>query len=119
MNFRRLTLPSTYQPGMKLRKFDEDLIKALDGMINNLLALFDNGVDVNDNLDVEALTITTNGTPDTEDAFTHTLRRVPSGYLVANKDKAGHIYSGGTAWTSTAIYLRSDVASVTAKVVVF
>lgn len=60
--------------------------------------------------------VTTNATPDTEDAFSHGLGTVPQGYIVVKRDKAGVIYDGSTSWTSSNIYLRSDVASVTATI---
>lgn len=72
--------------------------------------------DRGENVAGEFQSITTNATPDTEDAFAHTLGSVPVGYIVLSKDKAGHIYDGSSSWTSTNIYLRSDVASVTALV---
>lgn len=119
MIFRRITLPSPYQPSGKLRVFDENLVKSLEALTNTLTAMFDKGVNVNDNMDVEILTVTTDATPDTESSHAHTLKRVPTGYLVASKDKAGIIYDGSTTNTTTTLYLRSDTASVTAKVIVF
>lgn len=62
---------------------------------------------------------TTNATPDTEDAFTHSLGRIPKGFLVVSKDKAGDIYDGGTANTTTALNLKCSVASVAFKIYVF
>lgn len=55
---------------------------------------------------------TTNATPDTESSFAHTLGRVPRGFIVITKDKAGDMYAGSTANTSSLIYLRNAVASV-------
>ena len=72
--------------------------------------------DRGENVSGEFQVITTNGTPDTEDGFTHSLGSIPVGYIVLKKDKAGHIYEGTSSWTSTTIYLRSDVASVTATI---
>lgn len=64
------------------------------------------------------LTITTNGTPDTEDTFTHNCGVVPVGYLIVWQDKAGSLYqspTNGTDWTSSRIYLKCNVASVQFK----
>lgn len=55
----------------------------------------------------------THATPDTETAYTHNLGIVPIGYLVFKRDKAGVIYSGSTAWTTSQLTLRSNLASVT------
>jgi len=62
---------------------------------------------------------TSNATPDAEDTIAHGLGRTPVGFIVIDKDKAGDIYDGGTAWTDTNIYLKCAVASVTATVLVF
>jgi len=100
----------------QLKRLDQDLgnvFEALKGRIR-----FGTGTsgDRGENISGEFLDITTNATPDTEDAFSHTLGSVPIGYIVIGRDKAGVIYDGTTAWTSTSIYLRSDVATVAAKV---
>lgn len=55
----------------------------------------------------------TDATPDTETAYTHNLGVVPIGFLVFKRDKAGVIYSGSTAWTTSQLTLRSNLASVT------
>jgi len=119
MIFRRITLPSQAIPGKPLRQFDHDLMLALDGMVTNLMGLFDKGINIDDNLDVKEVAITTNGVADTEDGFAHTLKRVPKGYIVVKRDKAGTIYDGASAWTSTTIYLRSNVATVAATILVY
>lgn len=71
-----------------------------------------------ENIDGQFLTITTNGTANTESTFTHTLGSVPVGYIILWQDKAGSIYQGpatGTAWTSTGISLKGSVVSITAQ----
>jgi len=62
---------------------------------------------------------TSNVTPDTEDTIVHGLGRIPVGFLVVDKDKAGDIYDGGTAWTDTNIYLKCSVATVAAVILVW
>lgn len=99
-------------------------VKALDGDLESLFQAITGRVrfgtgddgDRGENIAGEFQTFTTDGTPDTEGAVSHGLGSVPIGYIVISKDKAGHIYDGTTSWTSTNIYLRSDVASVTATV---
>jgi hypothetical protein len=51
--------------------------------------------------------------PNTEFAVAHGLGRIPIGFFVLSTDKAAHIYKSTTAWTTSNIYLKSDVASVT------
>jgi hypothetical protein len=54
----------------------------------------------------------TAGSADAENTIAHTLGSVPIGYLVVKQSKAGSLYSGSTAWSSTNIYLKCSVASV-------
>ncbi len=70
-------------------------------------------------LDGEFISGTTNATPDTEDAFTHTLGRIPKGFVVVGADKAGSIYDGGTANTTTELNLKGSAASIAFKIYVF
>jgi len=65
------------------------------------------------------ITGTTNGVAATEDAFAHTLGRVPRGILVIEQNKAGTIYLGATGKSATNIYLASDIVSVTFTAYVF
>lgn len=71
------------------------------------------------NIDGAWITGTSNAAANTEKAFTHQLGRVPIGYHVFSKDKAGDFYDGATTWTSDTIYLKCSVASVTFKIMVF
>lgn len=71
---------------------------------------------IGENIQGQFLTYTTNGTKDTEDTIAHNLDSIPVGYIVVSKNKAGDIYqqaTTGTAWTSSNIYLKCSVASVT------
>ena len=88
-----------------------NIILALTGRVR-----FGRGTDGDrgENIHGEFQQIVTNATPDTEDATAHTLGSVPVGFLVLHTNKAGVIYKGTTTWTATNIYLRSNVASVTA-----
>lgn len=62
---------------------------------------------------------TSNGVANTEDAVTHTLSRVPVGFLQGVPNKAAQIYDSGTTWTSTKIYVKTSVATVAWKLLVF
>ncbi len=56
--------------------------------------------------------VVSNGTANTEFTVRHDLGRIPTKFAVVNKDKAGDVYKGSTAWTKEAIYLKCSVASV-------
>ena len=62
---------------------------------------------------------TTNAVANNEDTVAHTLGRAPIGFLILNRDKAGVVYDGGTAWTATNIYLKCDTASTTVTIWIF
>ena len=106
-------IPGRIEP--LVRDFNNDLLTLFTALQRRIS--FGDGTDgYSENIDGEFQVITTNATPDTEDAIAHTLGSVPVGYLIVKQDKAGSIYTGTTSWTSTNIYLRSDVASVTATI---
>jgi len=99
--------------------FGLNVEKAWTDLVDQLRDILNKGVKFSDNFNAELQTITTSATPDTESAITHTLKRVPTGYLVYSRDKAAIFYDGSSSWTATTIYLRSNVASVTAKILIF
>ena len=59
------------------------------------------------------------GTPGTDDVITHNLGRIPYGYHVVGKTNTVDVYNSPTANTTTKLYLRSTVAGVTVKVMVY
>jgi hypothetical protein len=59
------------------------------------------------------------GTAGSDDVITHNLGRVPFGFHVTYKSASVDVYNSPTANTSTKIYLRSTVAGVTVKVMVY
>ena len=69
-----------------------------------------------ENIAGEFKTFVTSATPNAENTISHGLGAVPVGWLVVSKDKAGDLYASTTAWTSTKLYLKCSVASVSYKV---
>ena len=75
--------------------------------------------DKGENLSGEFVEFTTSATPDAENTISHTMGVIPLGFTILWQDKAGSLYQGpttGTNWTSSNVYLRCDVASVTFKI---
>ena len=69
----------------------------------------------NGNIAGEWLQFTT-AVANAEVTVAHGLGSIPLGRIVIWQDKAGSLYQGpstGTAWTSTNVYFKCDVASVT------
>lgn len=75
--------------------------------------------DRGENISGEFQVFTSDATPDTEFSVTHGLGSVPIGIIIIGQDIAGQLYQlagTGTAWTTTTIFLKADVASVTFEV---
>lgn len=66
-----------------------------------------------ENIAGEFQTFTTSATPDAENTIAHLVGAVPVGYIITSQNKAGSLYLGGSAWTSSNVYLKCNVASVT------
>ena len=103
----------------KLRSFDKDLLTALSNWAMVLKSILDGGISIKDNVDASRVTIMTHATPGTEVGFSHGLGKVPLGYIVTGQEAAGSVYDGGTTNTNTTLYLKSDVSSMTFKLLVF
>ena|SRR3990167_888968 len=118
--YREPNFPAIFTQNQKdLRLFDRDLITVLGGWSGVLQAILDKGIDFDDNLDIKRVSVTSHGTPGTEFSVAHTLGKVPTGYIVYGQAAAGSVYDGTTANTKTTLYLKSDVATVSFRLVVF
>jgi len=101
----------------KTNQYDKNLDADISSLFTALhgRVRFGSGTDGDrgENISGEFQVFTSNATPDTEDTVAHTIGAVPVGYIVLKQDKAGSLYDSGTAWTSTNVYLKCSVASVT------
>jgi hypothetical protein len=66
-----------------------------------------------ENISGECRVFASSSTANLEFSVAHTLGAVPVGFIVINKDKAANLYQGTTSWTSSSVFLKSDVASTT------
>ncbi len=98
---------------------EADLFNTLTNFHNRIVAILNRGITFTDNIDCVLITLTTSATPDASNTVAHTLGKIPVGYIVYSQNKAGSLYLGGTAWTSSNIYLKSNIASVVFKIIVF
>lgn len=82
---------------------------------------FGSGVngDTSQNINGVWVSGTTPGTPSTPFSVVHTLGRVPVGFDVKRINAAGSIYDSGTPWTSTEIFIESNVGSATFSLFIF
>jgi hypothetical protein len=111
-----MKLPSTFDiPG------PEFLVDFLWRMFTSLLREINGRLSFGDGTNLENIfgcyaDIVSDATPDTEFEVNHTTGRVPGGFILLQQDKAGSLYKGGTAWTSSKIYLKSSVSSMSARI---
>lgn len=74
---------------------------------------------VTDNVDGNFGITSDTGVADTQFTVTHNLNRIPIGFHVVRQNKAGSFYDSGTAWTTTHIFLKCNVANVAATFFIF
>ncbi len=108
--------PAEFQTAMI--KWCRELGEALLKYSTKLGDIINGGLRVSENLDVQIKTITI-AAADTEETVSHTLKRIPAGYLVIGIDKAAIIYDGSTAWTATNLYIKTNTADTTVKLLIF
>lgn len=122
---RKLQLPDPIKQEIKTlpelventRRYQSDLNEALLRFTRKIVDVLNGGIRVEDNFDAQIITVTTAGA-DTEVNVAHTLKRTPIGYLVLSRNKGGVIYDSGTSWTSSNIYIKCNVATVTIKLLI-
>lgn len=109
---------STLSPSPSLedvRRYVEDTFKVFNSIS------FGDGTNRGEgqNLDLCFVSGTSNAVANTETVFSHVLDRVPVGYIIVKKDKAGIFFNGATAWTKTGLSLKCNVTSVAFTAILF
>jgi len=99
--------------------FEKSLEQELQRFCLELSGFLDKGLKFSDNFDAQIIEVADTGLASTEFSVAHTLKRVPTGFLIINKDKTGNGYDSGTAWTDTAIYLKYSTANTALTLLVF
>ena len=101
------------------RIFPDDPNKLeIESLLRNLKSILNNGIQFGENFDVSIVTVTHDTGADTEVSTTHTLGRIPTGFIVYEKSVAGIIYKSDT-YTTTVIKTKSDTDNVNYKVLIF
>ena len=118
--YREPNFPSIFTENFNnLRQFDKDLGTVLADWSSSLKGILDRGIAFDDNLDVRRVSVVSHGVPGTEFSVLHQLGKVPTGYIVYGQTAAGSVYDGTTANTKTTLYLKSDAATTTFRLVIF
>jgi hypothetical protein len=119
VKFPDLQLAGIVEDPKELRVFDRDLLTSLVAWAQGLKGILERGISLDDNVDLRRVSVASHATPGTEFSVAHTLGKVPLGYFVCGQAGAGSVYDGATANNKTTLYLKSDVGSVTFRLVVF
>ena len=100
----------------KTNKFEVTLVDVLIRYTSKVGDAFAKGIRASDNWDAQVISVTL-AAANVEQAVAHTLKRVPTGYIVVSINKVAVVYDGTTAWTTTNIYIRSNTAATAVKVI--
>jgi hypothetical protein len=99
--------------------FEKGLEKELLSYSQEIAQVINKGIKFTDNFDSQIKTISDSGLADSENTIAHTLKRVPTGYLILKINNAGIVYDSGTAWTDTNIYLKCSSANAAITILIF
>jgi hypothetical protein len=115
-------LPTPIEENVTI-EFITKLISTLRDELQRIYNAINGGLSLGDGANLENIygtwaNVTFSGTPGTELTVNHNNGRVPAGYLILYTDRAGTIYKGATTWTDKLIYLKSDTASLQARILI-
>lgn len=102
-----------------INEFEKALEQELLSAWLELSNAVNGGLKFSDNFDAQTVTVADTGVANTEFTVSHNLKRIPTGFIVTSAVGTGVIYNGASAWTTTAIYLKSTTANNNIKVLVF
>lgn len=95
----------------------KEFIRFCSQTISDIIAVINGKLDINGNLNVALLTVTFTSA-NADKTVSHSLGRVPTGYIVYSGSAAGSVYDGTVAWTASAITLKCSQA-ITVKLILF
>lgn len=98
---------------------EQDFYQTTQDFVTQVIKILNRGIVFKDNVNCRTISYTSNGSANTEDGITHTLGKVPTGYIVVSQNKAGVVYNGSSTWTTTTIYLKNSVATVAVTIIIF
>lgn len=99
--------------------FEKSLQLELFTSWRDLATLLNGGLMFSDNFNCATVNVSDTGVVNTEFTVAHALKRIPIGYLVIRRNKAGTVYDSGTAFDTGNIYLKCSVANVNLTVIIF
>lgn len=117
---KQILIPSLFTQYYKtLRPFDKDLCRELESLLRSLDGILNMGLSFADNMDARLVSVTSHATPGTEFSVAHTLGKIPTGYIIYRRTKAGSLYDGSSSNTASTLYLKSDASSGVFYILIF
>lgn len=107
------------QTGTPITPYEKDLSVALLTYTLRMAGIINGGINFDDNFNCDIVSVADTGLVDTEFSVAHGLKKVPEGYIVIGRNKAGTVYDSGGTWTTTALLLKCNVANCTLKILIF
>lgn len=110
----RIKLPidtSNLDPG------SEQFVSFVSQVLNGILNILNGNVQFTDNCLSELITVTFNSA-NVQQAISHKLGRLPSGYILCGSRAATTLYDGASPSTTSSVFIQSTVAT-TVKILVF
>lgn len=98
-------------------KLDADLLRFLSQAFKQISDIVNGKLLFTDNLDIQIISCSFTAANQSSQ-FSHSLNRVPTGYITVGASSAMIVFSGATANTASLIYLQSSAAG-TAQVLLF
>lgn len=98
-------------------KTTDEIVRFLTMILEELTIQFNGKIDFDSNIRTSLVDVSFT-TANAEKPITHTLDRVPLGYILAKSNVAVRLYDGATTNTASTIYIKADAISTT-KVLIF
>ncbi len=100
-------------------EFERTLESELQSYALEVAQMLNKGLFFSDNFNAATVAVADTGGADTEFTVAHSLKRIPSGYLVIRRSKAGVVYDSGTPFSATNVYLKCSAVNAAITVLIF
>ena len=107
----------TRETNIDLVKEDDKKWNFVAQFLDNIKELLNSGLRFSDNFDARIVSATFTAA-NTDLSVSHSLGRVPTGYVVLSLSASMIVYTGASAWTSSTISLKASAAG-TASLLLF
>lgn len=98
---------------------ETDLYNTLREFVTQVTKILNRGIIFSDNADCKFVTYTANAMINTQDTIAHGLGRIPTGFLVYDRDRDTNDPYRSAAYDATNLYLKCSTASAVFKIIVF